>query len=376
VAPEEPTRLPQLLDAVLAIGADLDLPAMLRRIIEAAAGLVDARYGALGVLDETGTRLSEFITVGIDDEGRQAIGNLPEGHGILGLLIVDAKPLRLSDLTKHADSYGFPPNHPPMRSFLGVPVRVRDEVFGNLYLTDKTSAAEFTQVDEELVVGLASAAGVAIENARLHAKVQELALLEDRERIARDLHDTVIQRLFATGMSLQGTARLVEREPDEAMTRIEAAIDDLDTTVKHIRTAIFGLARPRQADATVRSRLLSVAHGAAGPLGFEPRVLFDGPIDTVVGDALGAELLAVAREALSNVARHAGASSVEVDVTVDGDEVCIEVSDDGTGPPAPDAPRGHGLDNMEERARQLSGTFELLPRSGGGTTARWCVPRP
>ncbi len=374
--PEGSTRLPQLLDAVLAIGADLDLPSMLQRIIEAAVELVDARYGALGVLDETGTRLSEFITVGIDEEGRRSIGNLPEGHGILGLLIVDAKPLRLRDLTQHADSFGFPPNHPPMRSFLGVPILLRDEVFGNLYLTDNTGAEVFTEVDEELVIGLASAAGVAIENARLHAKVQELALLEDRERIARDLHDTVIQRLFATGMSLQGTVRLVEAEPAEAIERIEGAIDDLDTTVKHIRTAIFGLSRPRAAGATVRSRLLSVAHGAAGALGYEPRVLFDGPIDTAVGDELGAELLAVVREALSNVARHARSSSTEVSLTVTASEVCLEVSDDGVGPPAPDAPRGHGLHNLEERARRLQGTFELLPREGGGTIARWCAPRP
>src|SRR5687768_2746109 len=200
-----PQRLRQLLDAVLAIGADLDLAGMLRRIIDSAVDLVDAQYGALGVLDESRTRLSQFITAGIDDDARRAIGNLPEGHGILGLLIVDAKPLRLPDLTEHPDSYGFPPNHPPMRSFLGVPIRVRDEVFGNLYLTDKSTAEVFTDVDEELVIGLAAAAGVAIENARLLTRVNDLALSEDRERIARDLHDTVIQRLFATGMLLQST---------------------------------------------------------------------------------------------------------------------------------------------------------------------------
>ncbi len=373
---EGPERLPQLLDAVLAIGTDLDLPNMLRRIIEAAVGLVEARYGALGVLDDSGTRLSEFITVGIDDAGREAIGNLPEGHGILGLLIVDAEPLRLPDLTQHDDSYGFPPNHPPMRSFLGVPILLRDEVFGNLYLTDKAGADAFTKDDEELVVGLASAAGVAIENARLHAKVQELALVEDRERIARDLHDTVIQRLFATGMSLQGTTRLVQDEPDEAVTRIEAAVDELDTTVKHIRSAIFGLQRSRAAGDSVRSRVLSVAHSAVGALGYDPRVLFDGPIDTAVDDGLATEVLAVVREALSNVARHAHASSVEVSVAVTHDEVQVVVTDDGIGPPAPEARRGHGLDNLAERAHRRSGRFDLLPREGGGTIARWCAPRP
>jgi GAF domain-containing protein len=166
----------RLLDAVLSVGAGLDLPVTLQRIAEAACELVDARYGALGVLDASGTRLARFLTVGLDDETYRLIGDLPEGHGILGLLIVDAKPLRLPDLTRHPDSAGFPPNHPPMTSFLGVPIRVRDEVFGNLYLTDKTTAPAFTAHDEELVVGLAAAAGVAIENARLHARVRDLVL--------------------------------------------------------------------------------------------------------------------------------------------------------------------------------------------------------
>ena len=205
----------------MTVGSDLDLPAMLGRIVAAAVDLVDARYGALGVLDESGSRLAQFLTVGVDDQTRAAIGHLPEGRGILGLLIVEARPLRLPDLREHPDSFGFPAHHPPMGSFLGVPIRVRDEVFGNLYLTDKTTAEVFSDIDEELVVGLAAAAGVAIDNARLHARVQELALAEDRARIARDLHDTVIQRLFATGLSLQGAAALVTTDPTEAARRLD-----------------------------------------------------------------------------------------------------------------------------------------------------------
>ena len=134
---------------------------------------------------------------------------MPQGHGILGLLIVDPKPLRLPDLNEHPDRFGFPEHHPPMTSFLGVPIAVRGRVFGNLYLCDKVGSEVFTDVDEELAVGLASAAGIAIENARLHARVAEFATLEDRERIARDLHDTVIQRLFAVGLGLQATMRMV-----------------------------------------------------------------------------------------------------------------------------------------------------------------------
>ncbi|HEY9555530.1 MAG TPA: GAF domain-containing sensor histidine kinase [Acidimicrobiales bacterium] len=373
--PADPQRLRKLLDAVLAVGSDLDLPAMLRRLVQAAADLVDARYAALGVLDDTRTRLAQFITVGIDEEGHRTIGNLPEGHGILGLLIVDAQPLRLPDLRKHPDSYGFPAGHPPMQSFLGVPIRLRDNVFGNLYLTDKTTAEQFTDTDEELIVALAGAAGVAIENARLHTKVQELAMAEDRERIARDLHDTVIQRLFATGMSLQGTVRLVRSDPEAAVGRIEGAVDDLDLTVKHIRTAIFGLERTRPTVVDgVRAQVLSLIREAAGPLGFEPRVLLDGPLDTSVEDDVAVEMLATLREALSNVARHARASRVDVEVVIDAD-VCLRVIDDGVGPPGVDDPRGKGLSNMQSRAEALGGSFALHPGPGAGTVVEWRVPK-
>jgi signal transduction histidine kinase len=355
----------------MTVGSDLDLPSVLRHIVESAAALVDARYGALGVLDETGTSLAEFITVGIDEPTRRRIGPLPKGHGILGLLIREPKPIRLPDLAEHPDSYGFPPEHPPMKSFLGVPVRVRDQVFGNLYLTDKTTAEVFTDIDEELVVGLAAAAGVAIENARLHLRVRELALLEDRERIARDLHDTVIQRLFATGLRLQGAARLAERP--EVSERILASVDDLDLTVKHIRTAIFGLEASRRAsNAGLRSRVLALASEAAGALGYEPHILFDGSLDTVAEDR-AVELLAVLREALTNVARHAGARRVDVEVVADGD-LMLRVLDDGKGLVPERRPGAKGLANMEARAARLGGSVLVKSRPEGGTVVEWRVP--
>jgi signal transduction histidine kinase len=368
--------LRELLDAVLVLGSDLDPPSMLHRIVESAVGLVDARYGALGVLDDSGTRLAEFITVGLDDDTHRSIGELPEGHGILGLLIVDAEPLRLPNLNEHPDSFGFPPNHPPMKSFLGVPVLVRGEVFGNLYLTDKKTAAEFSSVDEELAVGLAAAAGVAIQNVRLQARVQNFALVEDRERIARDLHDTVIQRLFATGLSLQGTARVLDgvEGTETALTRIEGAVDDLDLTVKHIRSAIFGLETARLSVSGLRDRVLRICRDTAEMLGFEPVCLFDGPVDTAIGEDLAVELLATLREALSNVVRHAGARSVTVEVVV-SDVVTLRVADDGTGPPSADAPRGLGLKNMAARADRRGGEFLLSSGSRSGALAQWTVPR-
>ncbi len=219
-------QLRRLFDATVAIGSGLELRSVLERIVGAAADLVDATYGALGVLDESRTQLSDFISVGIDESTRDEIGGLPRGHGILGALISDPKPLRLPDLSAHPSSYGFPPNHPQMTSFLGVPLMIRGLPFGNLYLCDKRGGGVFTDSDEELLVALAAAAAATIDNARLFGRVSDLTLFEERERIARDLHDTVIQRLFAAGLSLQGLIRLVDDAP--VVERLEATVDELD----------------------------------------------------------------------------------------------------------------------------------------------------
>ena len=364
----------RLLDAVLTISSELDLATMLLRIVESAVELSDATYGALGVLDDTGTRLGQFITVGIDEETHRQIGELPEGHGLLGVLIIDKEPLRLPNLAEHPDSYGFPPNHPPMTSFLGVPVRLRDQIFGNLYLTDKRRGEVFTDVDEELVVGLAAAAGVAIDNSRLHERVKDMALIDDRDRIARDLHDSVIQRLFATGMSLHGALGLIEPDPSTASARIRAAVDDLDLTVKEIRTTIFGLETPDADRDGLRSQILATAQDAAGALGFEPRVLLDGPLDTGVDPRVGVELIATLREALANVARHARASRVNVEVKVEGD-VVLTVTDNGSGPIPQARPGGKGLSNIAARAASLGGTFEIRAGNPTGTVLQWRVPK-
>jgi len=366
-----PRQLRRLLDGVLTIGSDLDLFSVLNTIIETAVEVVDARYGALGVLNPDHTGLSDFITVGVDEPIRQAIGHLPEGHGILGLLIVDPKPLRLPDLTEHPSSFGFPPNHPPMTSFLGVPIAVRGEVFGNLYLCDKSGGDVFSDVDEELAIGLAAAAGIAIENARLHARVAEFATLEDRERIARDLHDTVIQRLFAIGMSLQATIRLVS-DP-LARDRLVGLVDELDTTVRDVRTAIFELNTARLPGRSVRQELLQLGAEASRGLAFEPLIRFGGPIDTVVEDALAEELFAVIREALSNVARHACASAVEFSVEVHDAVLTVVVADDGIGITVSDG-GGRGFANLRTRAARLGGEFSIEPRTPHGTVLTWSVP--
>jgi len=371
IAQAGPRQLRRLLDAVLLIGSELELPAVLTTIIRTARELVDATYGALGVLDDTGTRLAQFITVGIDDQAREAIGELPHGHGILGLLIVEPKPLRLPDLREHPDSYGFPPNHPKMTSFLGVPIRVRDQVFGNLYLTDKKGGDVFTDVDEEMVVALAAAAGIAIDNARLHARVADLALFEDRERIARELHDTVIQRLFATGLSLQGAARLAEDRPP-LLERIQQAVEDLDATVREVRSAIFELHTARLPGRSVRQEILDIGAESARALGFEPVMRFDGPIDSSIEDSVADHLVAVLREALANVARHAEASTAEVDLKVREGILTLRVVDDGVGPG--EGAGGRGLENMRVRAARLAGSVSLTARPEGGAELCWQVP--
>lgn len=368
-------HLQRLLDAVVTIGSELDLAAVLRRIVETATDLVDARYGALGVLDESRSGLSEFFTVGLTLEEEQAIGTLPKGRGILGLLISEPRPLRLRDLAEHPDSFGFPPDHPPMHSFLGVPIRVRGQVFGNLYLTDKRSADEFTDADEELVVGLATAAAVAIENARLHARVAEMALVRDRERIARDLHDLVIQRLFATGLTLQGAARLAESTSVEVADRLQQAVDDIDVTIRQIRSTIFELGTGAGGGG-LRSDVLALCEEITPALGFRPSLRFDGPVDSAVPTSVAQHLLAVLREALANVARHADAHVVEVELTVDPTRARVElrVDDDGRGLSDQPGAGGRGLRNMESRARALGGALVVSPRGGGGTGLRWGAP--
>ncbi len=364
----------RLLDAVVDVGSGLDLTHILRRVVESACELSDARFGALGVLDPTGTRLEDFITVGIGDSQRARIGPLPEGHGILGLIIDGDRPVRLDNLEQHPERYGFPPGHPPMKSFLGVPIRIRDRTFGDLYLTEKEGGGSFSDADEELIVGLAAAAGVAIDNARLHDRIGRLALADDRSRIGRDLHDTVIQRLFATGLALQGALVLADSDGAELSRRVAAAIDDLDLTVKHIRSVIFGLESSRRGSESFRDRVLSLCQEAAAPLGFSPRVAFEGPVDSLVPEEIEPELLATLREALANAARHAGATAVDVRVSAGIDDVELVVRDNGIGGAKP-RDGGRGLRNLSTRATRLGGICEISGLVGEGTELRWTVPR-
>jgi signal transduction histidine kinase len=369
---EDPAKLRRVLEATLQLEADLDLPTLLHHFIEEARSMTGARYGALGVLNEDRTALAEFLTVGLDPEVEEQIGTRPTGWGVLGLLITDPHPLRLADLGSHPDSYGFPPEHPPMTSFLGVPIMVRGEVYGNLYLTDKVGWSEFTSDDEALVGALALGARVAIENTRLHERVRHTAIYEDRDRMARDLHDNVIQRLFAAGLSLQGMAGAAG---SPAMAdRLQAVITELDDTIRQVRSTIYELGSA-PIDQGVRSSILALMQDLAPVVGFRVPVTFDGAVDAVVEQELADHLLAVVREALTNIARHAQATEARVSVAVKDGQCRVQVTDNGRGMDAGSVSEGGlGLANLRRRAEKLNGRFVTETPESGGTSLIWQVP--
>jgi len=359
-------RAERLIRSGLALASELSLEAVLERIVELAVELTDAQYGALGVLGKDG-RIAQFITKGVSPEQRAAIGDPPTGHGILGLLIEDARPVRIPNLGQHSLSYGFPPNHPPMTSFLGAPVSSRGRVYGNLYLTNKRSASEFDQEDEDALVILASQAGIAVENAQLHADVERLAVFEDRERIAKELHDGVIQALFAVGMGLQGTALM--SGDDELAGRIEGAVDELDRVIRDLRNYIFGLRPGILADRQLGQALRHLAEEFQGKSGVLTIVEVDDEVASVVTRHAG-ELIQLAREALSNVGRHAEAKTCRVSLRHEDGRALLEIDDDGRGFDPAAARRGEGLSNLEQRTATLGGSAKITSVPAEGTTVR------
>lgn len=369
----------RLIEAGVILASELSLETVLRRIVELAVDLTQARYGALGVLTPDGRRIDEFITVGITEQERAALGDPPTGHGLLGALIKDAKPMRIPDIAADPRSVGFPPNHPPMRSLLGAPVTGRGKVFGNIYLTDKRSADIFDEEDERVLVVLATQAAVAVENARLideaeraAAELRRLEVLDERERIGKELHDGVIQSLFAVGMNLQALASL---SPDpETARRLEAAVEDVDHAIRDLRNYIFGLRPGILADRQLDQALRELAGAFSERTGVVTVVEVDADVASEVASR-APDIVQIVREALSNVGRHAVATTCRVRLARDRDgRVLLEVDDDGGGFDPRSPTTGMGLANLHERAGTLGGTIDIDSTAGRGTTLRITFP--
>jgi signal transduction histidine kinase len=369
----DPERLHALIDAILLIETDADLDRLLSLIIETACGLVGAQYGALGVIAPDGTSLSSFITHGLSADQRAEIGPEPRGHGLLGEIIRERTVLRLDDLAEHPRSSGFPMNHPPMKRFLGVPVSIGDgHIFGNLYLTDPLDGEPFSEEDEQLTEAFGRAAGLVIDQEMLRSNMRELTLSEERERLARDLHDTVIQRLFGVGLSLQMSLPAIA--DDEVRKRINNVLDELDTTIHEIRTTIFEIDQDRLTDLTLYDRVLALSMEIETRLGVRAIVKVANGIDEEVGSHCAQHSVQALREILSNVVRHSQATAVEVSVGTDGDLIEIVVRDNGVGF-TPNVGSGRGVRNLTSRARELGGNCTIKSKIGSGTTVRWTATR-
>jgi signal transduction histidine kinase len=354
-------------DATRAIAEVLDLEAALQLIVDRVRVLVDAEYAALGISGPDG-RIERFITAGLSREQRARIGPLPQGHGLLGLIIHEGQSVRTADIGGHPASSGFPPFHPPMTTFLGVPITHEGHPIGDLYMTDKQGGRAFDADDQRLVELFARHAAIAMQNARLHDRIASLAIVEERERIGRDLHDGIIQRLYAVSLSLEDIEELARDDPGEVGVRVDRAIDSLQTTISDIRHFILGL-RP---GLLALSGLAEGLERLAEEVRFASVVAVETNVDAAVAagidDERATDLIGLAREALSNVTRHSAASVAKVSLVDDDTFVLLMIEDDGVGfdPAATFGPDHQGLTNMRERAAMLGGTLAVERRTGGG----------
>ena len=362
-------QLRALDQAVRGISGVLNLDRVLQVIVDRVRELVDAQYAALGIVDADG-QIERFITSGISEEERKRIGALPHGRGLLGLIIRENRTYRIPDIAVHPERYGFPPEHPEMHSFLGMPITAQGAAVGRLYLTNKLGAAEFSPDDQRLVEMFALHAGIAIENARLHDQVQRLAVVDERDRISRDLHDSVIQAIYAQTLSLDDVPELVTDEPDEARRRVDEAIDALHAVIRDIRNFIFGLRPVLLESGSLADGIEHLATELRRNGGVEVEVAVDTVVVADLPIELVAELLSIAREGLSNIARHASATRALISLTDGGSsQLRLELSDNGRGFHADDdvAHGHHGLANMRVRTQALGGTFEVSSGDGAGT---------
>ena len=360
-------RLSELITASAGVVGELDLDHLLRRLVSEARSATGAEYAALGVIGSHGV-LTDFIYEGLDPGQAERIGSLPRGRGVLGTVVREKKTIILDDISEHPDSYGFPEHHPPMKSFLGVPIRAGDTVFGNLYLTDK--AGNFGSEDIVVVEALAVIAGSAINTAGLRERLAEMAIVEDRHRIARDLHDTIIQDLFAIGLSLQGQAERAESETSAAI--LNDAVDRLDDSVEALRGYIYELRSADEGRPDLGSRLRQLAERMAAVYPSELGLSL-GPV-TSPGVDVEDQVLKVAQEAISNALRHSGTDRVEIELSERDGDITLQISDRGVGFDPDAVDWGMGLANMRDRVERMAGKLQITTEPGRGTTVVIVLP--
>lgn len=377
---ERSDQLGALHSAALALTTEHDLSTVLQKVIDLAGTIVGARYGALGVLDDKGEVIVQFITAGLTPEERALMPVPPRGHGLLGALIKEGKPIRVPEIERDPRSVGFPPNHPPMHSFMGVPIRSKNKVIGNLYMTDKLAPngkehTVFTELDQQVLEMFATQAAIAIENAQLYRQTQELAILKERERFGMDLHDGIIQSVYAVGLMLEDGQQRIASEPAEAKIRIERAIHDLNDVIRDIRSYIMNLRPQRFQGRDLKRGLEDLARGLRANTFLSVNLNIDSVDLTAFTSEQTVEILHIVQEALTNVRKHARASNVDISLHRDGADLLLRIRDDGSGlSNRAESSSGYGLENMRERASTLHGDIKIVQNESRGTSVILRLP--
>jgi signal transduction histidine kinase len=373
-------QLAALREAAMALTQELNLGMVLQRVVDQARTLAGAKYGALGVLEEQSEFIDQFITSGITLEQRERLGPLPRGHGLLGVLIKAGASIRVPDIATDPRSVGFPPNHPEMRSLLGVPIIFKGEVLGDLYLTDKMAPSgevtDFSIQDQHLLEMFATQAAIAIKNAQLYRQSQQLTLLQERERFGMDLHDGVIQSIYAVGLMLEDTQYRAAQEPEAVQTGLPRAIEGLNEVIRDLRNYILDLRPQRFQGRDLSEGLAELARELRAHSFLEVDVQVETEAWKRFSPEQTVEILHIAREALTNIRKHARSSQVAITLTERPDNLMLVISDNGMGfdPEQAMNSGGHGLHNMKERAQALGGKVEFARREARGTFLELVIP--
>lgn len=368
---QQTDELRSLYEAGMSLNSELSLDPVLNKLVELAMRLTGARYGAMSVIGKAGG-IERFLTPGISEQERRRIGDPPQGKGLLGVILREGASLRVEDMSADPRHVGFPPNHPPMKSLLGVPIVIRDRVIGNLYLTDKVDGQPFNDRDEEVVKLLGAQAAVAIENAQLYERVQSLVRLEERDRIGMDLHDGIIQSIYAVSLHLESAAEQAEESPLAVRRDLDKAIDDLNKVIRDIRNYIFDLRPQVSRVGDLRQALTELVQEVKVNSLIEAELEVEGEVEDELvrlDEDQALALFHIVQEALNNVVKHSSASAVRVKLGLERGALHLTVVDNGVGfdLEAQRDRQRHGLRNMMDRARSLGVELRIESAEGRGT---------